>query len=263
MVIEIVKVIILSIVQGITEFLPISSSGHLVIFQHVLGFKEDNLYYTIVLHAGTLCSIIVYYGKDLLEIIKRRQIQIILFVAIGTLPLIVVGLVIKPVLENYFSSLLLVGICLAITAMMLLLVHKPVNQKKSIEEMSWHDALIIGLLQCVAVLPGVSRSGTTISVGTRLGFTNEAAARFSFYLAIPAIFGAVLLETVDLIKEYSSAPELVSISIPLTLIGLIVSFLVGFVALKLLLHLLKTKKFSYFGYYCLVLSLITFIMVLI
>ncbi len=263
MVTEIFKIVILSIVQGITEFLPISSSGHLVISQHVLGFKEDNLYYAIVLHAGTLCSILVYYAKDLLEIVKRRQLNIILFVAIGTLPLIAVGLVIKPILENYFSSLLLVSFCLAITAVMLLVVHNPINQKKSLDEMTWSHALIIGVLQCVAILPGVSRSGTTISIGTRLGFTNEAAARFSFYLAIPAIFGAVLLETLDLIKEYSRAAESVSISIPLTFIGLTVSFIVGFVALKLLLHLLKAKKFSYFGYYCLALSLCTLILVFI
>ncbi len=259
MVSEFVKIILLSVVQGITEFLPISSSGHLVISQHVLGFQEDNLYYTIVLHAGTLGSIIVYYAKDLLTIIKRKQLQIIVCVVIGTLPLIVVGLIIKPILENYFSSLLLVSVCLAITAVLLLFVHKSDNQKKTIEEMSWRDALIIGLSQCVAILPGVSRSGTMISVGTRLGFSNEAAARFSFYMAIPAIFGAVLLETIDLVKEYATAPEMLSVSIPLTFIGLIVSFLVGYTALKLLLSMLKAKKFSYFGYYCLGLSIITFI----
>jgi len=258
MISDIVKIIILAIVQGITEFLPISSSGHLVIFQHFLGFEDNSLYYAIILHAGTLFSILTYYFRDLILLVKLENLKSVSMIIIGTLPVVAAGLILKPIMEENFGSLLLVSVCLLITSLMLLLLHKSESGKKELNDMHYYEALVIGFVQCIAIFPGVSRSGSTISTATRFGFSHETAARFSFYLAIPAICGAIILESIDLIKEQANAVMGSSISIVLSLIGFTVSFAVGYASLKLLIHMLKNKTFSYFGFYCLVLSLMLF-----
>ena len=253
---DILKIALLAVIQGVTEFLPISSSGHLVIFQHLLGISEDNLYIAVVLHAGTLLSIIVYYLKDLIALLKWESRGIVMMIIIGTLPLIIGGLIIKPVMETHFSSLWVAGVGLACTAVMLLILHSPRPSSRELKDMRWFEALSIGLFQCAAITPGISRSGSTISIATRLGFAGKTAAKFSFFLGIPGILGANVLTLHDIYKEHLAGGPTVSVSLGATMVGFVISFGVGYLALRLLIHTLAKNTFSYFGYYCLVLSVV-------
>ena len=260
---EFLKIAILAVVQGITEFLPISSSGHLVIFQQLLGIKEDNLFIAVLLHAGTLMSIIAYYFRDLIELAKPKNLKIVLMLFIGTLPLVFGGLIVKPLLEEYFESLWVVGIGLMMTASFLIFVHKsdsPIG--KDLGDMNWKEAILIGLFQCMAITPGISRSGSTISIATRLGFMHKTAAKFSFFLGIPGIFGACLLIGRDIMKASAQGLETMTISVPAALFGFFLSFIVGYFAIKILIHTLTNNTFSYFGYYCLVISISAFALIL-
>ena len=252
---EILNIALLALVQGVTEFLPVSSSGHLVIFQHLLGIKEDNLYIAVILHAGTLFSIIAFYFKDLLQLLKLENFKIVVMIVVGTLPLIIGGLMVKPIMETYFSSLWVAGIGLALTATMLLLLYNSQSHGKELNEMLWYEALTIGLFQCLAITPGISRSGSTISIASRLGFGGKTAAKFSFFLGIPGILGANVLTIYDIYKEHLAGAPPVTIAISTTIIGFLLSFGIGYLALKLLIHTLTTNRFSYFGYYCLIVSI--------
>ena len=251
---EIIKIVFLAIIQGITEFLPISSSGHLVITQHFLRIEEDNLFIAVVLHAGTLFSIIAYYIRDLIQLLKWENRKIIIYIVIGTLPLVVGGFIIKPIMDTHFSSLWVAGVGLACTAVILLLLHTSKTQSKELVDMRWFDALLIGLFQCAAITPGISRSGSTISIATRLGFASHTAARFSFFLGIPGILGAIVLTLRDLYEDHLAGVPTVSISLAASILGFLLSFVVGYFSLKILIHTLTTNKFSYFGYYCLTLA---------
>lgn len=256
---DFLKVMILAVVQGVTEFLPISSSGHLVVLEHVMGLEdaEQNLYLTILLHAGTLLAILVYYVKDLIALIRKRESRVILLIMIGTAPIVLVGLFLESYIEDAFGNLWFTILSFLLTALLLLLLHKRTSGKVEMETMTWRAALAIGLMQCVAVLPGVSRSGSTISTATRCGLTGEAAARFSFFLGIPAIGGATLLKFFDVVRAGSNPT---TIALPTLVIGFFVSFVVGYFSLALLIRTLQGGKFHYFGYYCLGLALFLLIM---
>lgn len=241
------QAIFLAIIQGLTEFLPISSSGHLVISQKLLGLKPPILF-DILVHVGTLGTIIIYFWKPLLKISK----QTVSMVVIGTIPAAVAGLFLQRYIAQIFDSLRLVGMTLLITAGLLFssCQFKSLNkQKRLFKYLKWKDALFIGIFQALAILPGISRSGSTIVFGLWRGFDRETAFRFSFYLAIPAILGALVLKSKELMA-YSSN------EIAQGLIGMLIAGIVGYFALRILESILKQAKLFWFGIYCLILGII-------
>ncbi len=252
------KIILLAIIQGVTEFLPISSSGHLVVFQRMLGMTngEENLFVAVILHAGTLLAILTFYARDIVRIIRQREWRIFGLVAAGTLPLVILGIPLMKMLENNFDNIWLVVVCFLFTAFMLLVVHHKNNENLRLKEMPWVTAVIIGIMQCVSVLPGVSRSGTTIATATRLGIDKASAARFSFFLGIPAIGGATLLDVLDILR----GPSPVLSSVSGLVVGFFVAFIVGFISLAILIKALSSGKFSWFGYYVLVVAVAVTVM---
>lgn len=258
-----IQIILLGIVQGIAEFLPISSSGHLVIIGSLLPGQfqsaEENLALNVALHLGTLGSILVVFRKDLPRLLTDPRL--ITAVIVATLPVVLVGLTLKKTLEAMFETPALVAGCLLITALLLMLSEwletpadptesTPVDQTVSPQ---WLQALAIGLFQALALLPGISRAGSTIAGAVMVGLNREQAARFSFLIAIPAISGAVLLQGIDMLRE----PELQTPLLPL-LVGAVIAFLVGIGALELLLRLVKKNRLRWFVGYCAIVSLLTF-----
>ena len=238
------QAIFLAIIQGLTEFLPISSSGHLVIFQKLFGLKPPVLF-DILVHVGTLGAIIAYFLKPLSKISKHT----LLLVVIGTIPAVVVGLFLQTYITQIFDSLKLVGVALLMTAGLLLVSKRFKLLNRRFKYLKWQDALFVGIFQVLAILPGVSRSGSTIVAGLARKLDRETAFRFSFYLAIPAILGALALQIPDLIDgqvNYLSQG----------ILGMIIAGAVGYEVLKILEKTLLGAKFWLFGIYCLVLGMI-------
>ncbi|HWL09396.1 MAG TPA: undecaprenyl-diphosphate phosphatase [Planctomicrobium sp.] len=244
------EIILLGIVQGITEFLPISSDGHLVIIESLLGHQTENLSLNIALHFGTLLSILVVFRKDIIPAFK--QPKLVLSIIIATLPVVVAALLFGDLFKEASNSVLIAGIGLLYTAGLLFLTPKIDNGNRGILEINWKDALIIGGLQALAPLPGVSRSGSTIVAALLMGVRRSDAANFSFYIAVPAIIGAVLKELI-----FDQPP--LTVSMGNLAIGTTVAFLVGVVALKGLLRLVAARKLIWFAWYVLILGIATII----
>ena len=241
--------LILGILQGITEFLPVSSSGHLVLGQKLLGINVPGNAFEVILHIGTLMSILVVFWPDihrLLGGINDPHVRRYIFnLVLGTTPAIIVGLSLKDQVALMFDNAHSVALALIITGI-ILIFSKWFSKKKS--DLTLVKGFCIGLAQALAIIPGISRSGATICTGLMMGLSSEEAARFSFLLAIPAIAGAGLLTAIDI--------DNISIGMDVMAVGLLSSFLVGLIALKWLLNLLKTGKFYWFGVYCLLLGVI-------
>jgi undecaprenyl-diphosphatase len=247
--VEIWEILLLAVVQGITEFLPISSSGHLALLQHAMGITEAQLLVAVVLHAGTLLSILVYYFKDLMVLARLQERQTSLKVIGGTIPLVIIGLPIHKFMSDVFANYWVAVGGLCFTAFMLLIVHRDDKEGTTLHSLTWKQAILTGLAQCIAILPGVSRSGSTIATAGRLGVNPTAGASFSFFLAVPAISGACLMELKDWHEQGAGATGGVAPSI--LLIGFFASFVVGYFSLRFLISLLKRGQFRHFGYYCL------------
>lgn len=262
----------MGLVQGITEFLPISSSGHLVIFQNILGMAEgkQDLLLEVLLHLGTLIAVFAVFYKDIIQMIVeffrliaglfRGQFRfsempphrkMVVLVIVATLPLFAVMLI-KDSIEGLYSSLLAVGIFLMLTGVLLWLSDRVASGKKNMSTTRPRDALVIGLFQAVATLPGVSRSGSTITGGLFMGLNRQFAVKLSFILSIPAILGANILEVSDAIKAGVQIP-----SIAPYIVGVLCAAVSGFLAIKLLQYIMKKNKFSIFAYYCLAVGLIS------
>jgi undecaprenyl-diphosphatase len=247
------QTLVLAFVQGVTEFLPVSSSGHLVIFQKLFGLTEAPILFDVLLHVGTLISIVFYFRKSLFTLLKfeKNDIKLIALIILGTVPAVLVGFLAKDQIEAAFNSLKMTGISFLITAIFLFstkLINN-VKAKKELSDLTWIDALVVGIFQAIAILPGVSRSGATITGSLWRGLSSNAAFVFSFYLAILAIFGAAVLKIKD-VASYSPN-ELI-----FGFIGLVVSSFVGYFALKFLEGILKSSKLWYFCFYCLGLGII-------
>ncbi len=250
---NIIEAILLGVLQGITEFLPISSSGHLVIGQRLLGISTPGLTFEIAVHLGSLLSIVFVFWKDLIGILTSLRDystqKLILAIIVGTLPAVLVGLYLMDAVEAAFTSLTVVGIALLITGTALIFSRW---SKTITNTVSPFSGLLIGVAQALAITPGISRSGATITTALFLGVDRSTAARFSFLLAIPAIIGAGLLQILDLFQNGNQALWNGAVWI-----GFISSFLTGIVALKILLSTLKSGKFHWFGVYCLLVGLLT------
>jgi len=252
-------IIFMAVIQGIAEFLPISSSGHLAILGRLFCFDaEANATLNIILHAGTLLAIIIYYFKVLIEILKKYDFGLIGKILIATIPVGVIGVIVKlmDLDKSIFNNLFVPGTGFLITATILLWGQR-FKDDKTLDKLSFKQSILIGLLQAIAVFPGISRSGTTISAGLKCGLARADAAKFSFLLAIPAIGGVVLVKIFLLLKNSKIA--LHSLDTSSLAIGFVVSAVVGYFSLALLLKLLKRGNFKYFAWYLYVLGLSTLV----
>jgi undecaprenyl-diphosphatase len=248
-----VRVMILAVVQGIAEFLPISSSGHLVIIDELLRHgatvKDEAMTLNIVLHIGTLGSILVVYFDRLKRVLLESDWRLCAAIVIASIPAGVIGICFKKKLEPMFESALVAGCGLLVTATLLILSQRVPSGQFSERKLPWSIAFIVGCFQAVALVPGISRSGSTISGGLLSGMQRESAGTFSFLIAIPAVGGAALLDSVKLFRPSEAGPE--GIPAGALIMGMVISFLVGIVALRLLLQLISRQRLHYFGYYCL------------
>lgn len=247
------QAILLAVIQGLTEFLPISSSGHLVIFQKLFGLSEPPVVFDILVHVGTLGAVILFFRNRLVQILKglaRREGEswnIFLMVVIGTIPAVVVGLVLQNYIKQMFNSLELVKITLLVTAGLLFSVKFVKHLDRGFKYLNWQDAFFVGAFQALAILPGVSRSGATIVSGLWRRLDRQTAFCFSFYLAIPAIIGALTLQVPELTNSQFSYLDK-------GLLGMAIAGVVGYFALDLLEKFLRSAKFFYFGFYCAILG---------
>jgi undecaprenyl-diphosphatase len=247
-----VDLILLGLLQGVAEFLPISSDGHLTIAQELLHKDFETVEINIVLHIGTLLSIVVVFWRDLLALVHQPRLCAAIVVA--TLPLIPVGLFLKDFLEAAFAETLWAGVGLCLTAVVLALFPRVEHDSRALADVRLSDALVIGLFQALAPLPGVSRSGMTIFGGLLQGLSREAAAKFSFLIAVPAIGGATVLYGKDLLEGASEGTA----AGPL-LAGAGVAFAVGVVALRWLLKLVQSRRLWPFAIYCAIVGLATIV----
>ncbi|HJO92834.1 MAG TPA: undecaprenyl-diphosphate phosphatase [Victivallales bacterium] len=245
------KIIILAVIQGITEFLPVSSSGQLAIFGKLLDIQDsETLLITVVLHAGTLLAIIIYYFNVLLSLCLMKNRKIIYLIIIGTIPAVIFGLFLKKsgIADKMFSNLFIPGIGLLITATLLKFgINKKTEGIKEIDQLTFKESLLIGVFQAFAIFPGISRSGSTIIGSLMQKLNRNAAATFCFLLAIPAIGGASFLELLSALKDKTTYQ---AETYGALILGFLISAIVGYFSLKILLNSLKKGNLNPYAYYC-------------
>ncbi len=240
---ELTTVLVLAIVQGIAEFLPISSSGHLVVLDELMGIGEGSVELNIVLHLGTLLAIVVYYWKRIFLLLTTDR-RVIGLLIVGTIPAAILGVIVKTQFEPVLANTLLAGICFLGTGSMLLLLPRLGAGATPYTDLTYRQAFLIGLAQAFALLPGISRSGSTIVAGLAVGLDRYSAATFSFLLAIPAILGAGLIEAIDVIKHGETAtPPSILVA------GAAVAFLIGLASLAGLVHWLSRGQLHRFAWW--------------
>lgn len=239
------QAIILAVLQGLTEFFPVSSSGHLVIFQKLFNFTEPPVLFDILVHVGTLGAVVFYFRKELAKI-SRQTIWLII---VGTIPAVVVGLFLQSYIKHIFNNLQLVGLTLLVTAGLLFSTKRLELLHRRFNKLNWIDALFVGCFQALAILPGISRSGSTIVSGLWRGVERETAFRFSFYLAIPAILGAFVLQVPELINSQFNY-------LNQGILGMFIAGIVGYGALRILQNFLFQARLWIFGIYCLILGIV-------
>lgn len=254
---DVLQSFLLGLIQGLTEFLPISSSGHLALGKYFLGGEtEAGITFEVVVHFGTLCSILIYYKTDLIRLFGSAfaflkapsakkddpDVRIILFILISMIPAFIVGFTLEDYIEGIFDSPLLVSGMLILTGFILFLTK---FAKPPEGEVTLGKSFMIGLAQAFAMIPGISRSGSTISTALYLGIKREDAANFSFLMVIPVIGGAMLLQIKEMLEVGVSDAQVMSL-----VVGFLTSFISGYYALKYLIIILKKKGFHYFAYYC-------------
>jgi len=268
-----IKKIVLAVIQGIAEVLPISSSGHLLIASNILNVETQGLQFIIFLHFGSLVAMIIYYWKDLISILfslcrfifKKDREENTLFncrlfinLILASIPAAVIGILFSDLIDQYLSNLYFVFSFLIITGT-LLLINKNLNGTKTLKEMTALDALAVGSFQCVGILPGISRSGSTIFGGKVTKLSNEAAANFSFLMFLPVTAGSFLIEV---IKNFDTIVSTDPINLATDLVVVIISGIVTFLAVKFIFKLIKKGKLHYFAYYCFAIALIGIIICL-
>ncbi len=261
---ELYQAVILGLIQGLTEFLPVSSSGHLVIFQRIFGLMEPEIFFDICLHVGTLVAVVVYFRKDLYSIISTLlikgwkllkkettiasawqdpDIKMAVFIIIGLVPTGIAGLLIDRIADVLFTSVFITGIMLLVTGTILWPTRRFQEAPSDVAENTVMKALLIGLVQGFAVIPGISRSGSTIAAGLFLGLDRETAAKFSFLMSIPAIAGAAVLSLKDI-------DSLAGISFQIIIPGMLVSCVSGYLALSFLVFIVNKGRLYAFAPYC-------------
>lgn len=261
---EIVQAVVLGVVQGLTEFLPVSSSGHLVLLQHLIGLNEPELLLDICLHAGTLAAVFIVFWRDIRSILamlpelparlKRSggwhalwredsEVRMVGLIVAGSVPTALLGVLFKEVADRLFGAVWIVGGMLLVTGIVLWLTRKVERRGRSLESTRVADALVVGLVQGLAIVPGISRSGATISTALFLGIDRELAGRYSFLLSIPAILGALALSLDGSMAGSTLSPAAIAV-------GTIAAAIVGYVALKVLLRTVRNGRLYCFAPYC-------------
>ena len=263
--------ILLGLVQGLTEFLPVSSSGHLVLAQTLFGegIETNYMLFNVLLHFGTLLSVVVAFWKDVRELVveffgwvrdgfkinDRPYRRFIVMLLLTIVPMFAI-LPVKSTIEGAFSSPLLVGLMLLVTAAILYLSEKAPKKHKTEKDATWLDALIVGVGQCFAVLPGLSRSGTTMCTGLFRGFSREFSVRFAFIMSLPVILGANLLELIDVVRDPASMGE---VSAACYIIGILAAMLSGLAAIRMVRFVSKRGNFRPFVVYCMLAGTVTIV----
>lgn len=254
---------ILGLIQGLTEYLPVSSSGHLAIGSYLFGINgEDNLAFTIVVHVATVLSTFVilwseidWIFRGLFKFKMNDETKYFLNIVVSMIPIGIVGVFFKDTVEEIFGSgLLIVGCMLLLTALLLTFSYFAKPRVK--ENISWKDALIIGLAQAAAVMPGLSRSGSTIATGLMLGNKKEKMAQFSFLMVIPPILGEALLDLIKMAKGHNPFGDVSTIAL---VVGFVAAFVSGCMACKWMINIVKKGKLIYFGIYCAIAGAVTII----
>ncbi len=265
---EFLRAVVLGLLQGLTEFLPISSSAHLAIFPKFFGWEDPGAAYTAVVQIGTEVAVVLYFWRDIWKIATgwlrglvsaegRRELEWRMgwFIIIGSLPIVVVGLLFEDFIDKEFRNLWVIGTMLVVLGLVLGLAERIGRNARPIEELSWGHAVLLGAAQAAAVIPGVSRSGATISMGLALGYERAAATRYAFLLAIPAVVGAGLYKLKDIPggeNAYGWGP---------TIVGTVVSFVVGLAVIHWLLQYVSKHSYTPFVIYRVALGSLTLILV--
>ena len=265
----ILEAIVLGVLQGITEFLPVSSSGHLVLMQHFLGIKESQIFFDVMLHFGTLGAVIIVYYQVIVSLVRTGfstlfqadfyrhprltisntpDLRLIWFLLLGSIPTGLIALLFKDSLEAIFGKPMVVAGMLIITGLILQLSRLGRRRRQTETPLRAWNTPLVGIVQGLAIIPGISRSGSTISISLLLGLSPQVAAQYSFLLSIPAILGAVVLKFKS-VGEITIAPAVI-------VAGMLTSFIVGYIALRFLLAMLNRGKFSIFSYYCFALGIV-------
>lgn len=259
------EALILGLIQGLTEYLPVSSSGHLAIGAKLFGLNgEENLTFTVAVHVATVLSTLVILWKEIVWLFKgffkfkwNDEVKYLVNILISMIPVAIVGFLFKDTVEEIFGSgLLVVGICLLVTAALLAFAYYAKPRQK--EKISMLDAFVIGIAQAAAVLPGLSRSGSTIATGLLLGNKKENLAQFSFLMVIPPILGEALLDVLKIFKGSADAATASIGALPLA-VGFITAFVVGCLACKLMINIVKKGKLIWFAVYCALAGIATII----
>ncbi|WP_299127900.1 undecaprenyl-diphosphate phosphatase [uncultured Winogradskyella sp.] len=254
---DILDAVILGIIQGLTEFLPVSSSGHLELGKAILGdnsLPKESLLFTVVLHFATALSTIVIFRKDIWSILKgilkfewNEDLQFLSKIVLSMLPAVIVGLFFEKQLEQLFGgNIMLVGCMLIVTAILLFLADRAKDTQKNV---SFSNAFIIGISQAIAMLPGISRSGATISTSVLLGNDKTKAARFSFLMVVPLIFGKIAKDVLSGDIDYESS------NFTILGVGFIAAFIAGIFACKWMIAIVKQSKLTYFALYCIIVGI--------
>lgn len=266
---------LLGLVQGIAEFLPISSSGHLAIAQNLLGMSDAGTvpeFFDVLLHLGTLVAVFVAYWADIKDMVLEffrgagdlihhstpnpvpPARRLILLIILGTLPLFVV-LPVKDAVQGLSNSMVFIGAALIVTGVLLFVSDRVKKGRKNERTATWLDVLIVGLGQAIATMPGISRSGMTITTGCFVGFERKFAVRFSFLLSIPAVLGANILSLADAAKAGINWAE-----VPVYLVGVVTAAVVGYLCIRLLRFIAERGKFGAFAYYCWAVGVLTLVL---
>lgn len=244
---NIFQAVFLGLIQGLTEFIPVSSSGHLVIAQSFLEIREEQILFNVILHIGTLIPIFIIFWSDIKDIIllKKEKRKETFYILLAIIPTGIIGILFEDFFENLFANAYLTAFMLIITGLILYVTEKIENGKKEVEDLKFWQPLLVGLAQGAAIIPGISRSGTTIAASLFQGLNREAAARFSFLMSIPVIGGAGLLQA---LKVFESGEFNLDLTIVIS--GFLAAVVSGYFAIKILLKVLAENKLNYFSYYC-------------
>lgn len=250
------KAVLLGLIQGATEFLPVSSSGHLVIFQSLFGLEVGALTFDIFLHFGTLIAVFIVFWPDIKEMLlfKKSHRHLTYMILIGIIPTGIIGVLFQDLFEQLFHSVLLVGCMLLFTGLILWFSETFPQGRKDLEGMKPIDAIFIGVMQGLAIIPGISRSGSTIVAGLTRGMKRDQAARYSFLVALPVVFGATLLEAKDIFQGAGGHVGFANL-----IAGTLAAILSGYFAIRFLLKMLREKSLKPFAYYCWVIGVITIV----
>ena len=259
---SIFQAIIFGAVQGLTEFLPISSTAHLILLPWFLGWPDPGLAFDVALHLGTLVALLVYFRAEWYALItaalgilrgetKSQDARMAMLIVVATIPGAVAGALFEHKVEDAFRSPALIAVMLIVMALVLLVAEFVGSRKKSINEISWGDAITVGLAQAAAIVPGVSRSGSTITAGLFLSMKRSAAAQFSFYLSAPIIAGAVAKKMIDIAKSGAGGDQMMAV-----VVGIVSSAVVGYMAIAFLMRYLQTHNTYLFVIYRIALGIV-------